>query len=280
MRDAGIRPQDIDDVVLVGGATRMAVFRSMVSKLFGRLPRTDADPDRTIVIGAAIQAALLQRDASLDDVVLTDVCPFSLGIKAVSDTPNRGMVEHFSPIISRNSIVPVSRVERFSTVEDKQKKIMVQVFQGESRHVHNNLFLGEIEIPVPSGRAGAESVDVRFSYDVNGLLEVDVEVVSSGRKYSKVIENRPGQLSDKEKRESRKRLEALKVLPRDREVVRAVLARADRMYASLLGHNRELLGRHIDDFQAILDRQDMREIERACQDFSAMLDQLDEDIWE
>lgn len=280
MRDAGIRPQDIDDVVLVGGATRMSVFRSMVSRLFGRLPRTDADPDLTVVCGAAIQAALLQRDASLDDVVLTDVSPFSLGIKAVAETDRRGMVEHFAPIISRNSVVPVSRVERFATVEDKQKKILVQVFQGESRHVNNNLFLGEIAIPVPSGRAGEEAIDVRFSYDVNGLLEVDVEVVSTGRKFNKVIENRPGQLSDKEKRDSRKRLAALKVLPRDQEAVRAVLARADRMYSSLLGFNREQLGRHIDEFQATLERQDVLEIERACKNFSNLLDQLDEDIWE
>lgn len=284
MRDASIRPQDIDDVVLVGGASRMSVFRSIVATLFGRLPRTDADPDLTVVCGAAIQAALVQRDASLDDVVLTDVAPFSLGIRAVSETGLTGAgsnrVEHFSPIISRNSVVPVSRVQRFATVMHMQPSVLVEIFQGESRQVDNNLFLGEIKVPVPLGLAGREAIDVRFSYDVNGLLEVDVEVVSTRRKFSKVIENRPGQLSDQEKRASQKRLAVLKVLPRDQEVVRAVLARADRMYASLLGFDRETLGQHIDAFQATLVGQDMLEIQRACRNFSSLLDKLDKDIWE
>lgn len=280
MRDAGIRPQDLDDVVLVGGATRMFVFRGMVSKLFGRLPRTDIDPDMTIVEGAAIQAGLLARDESLEDVVLTDVCPFSLGIASMTESPSKGLIQVFFPIIDRNSIVPVSRFERFVTVDKNQKSIAVQIFQGESRRVQNNLFLGDLDIPVPRNKAGAEAIDVRFSYDANGLLEVDVTVVSTGKAYKKVLENRPGQLSESEKKKSLKRLAGLKVLPRDLENVRAVSARADRLYESLLGPERDMLGRHMDEFQAVLDRQDPMEIERSCKQFNEFLDELDKDIWQ
>ena len=120
---------------------------------------------------------------------------------------------------------------------------------------------------------------MRFSYDVNGLLEVDVEVVSTARKYSKVIENRPGELGADEKAKSLTRLNQLKVLPRDLEAVRSVNARAERLYASLLGVERDELGRHMDAFEAVLDRQDPREIERACRDLAEIMDRLDQDFW-
>lgn len=278
MRDAGVSPAEIDDVVLVGGSTRLSVFRSMISKLFGRLPRTDVDPDLTVVHGAAIQAGLVAKDESLDDVVLTDVCPFSLGIATVGDDM-RPSERVFSPILERNSVVPVSRVQQYFTVSDSQDRIIVSVYQGESRWISNNLFLGSLEVPVPANDAGKESISVRFSYDVNGLLEVDVQVDSTGQTHATVIENRPGSLSAKEKTLSADRLRKLKVLPHDRAEVRALTARADRIFASLLGAEREQLGLLMGEFEQVLSRQDPQEIVRRCEEYSRVLDQLDRDIW-
>ncbi len=280
LRDAGLDPKEIHDVVLVGGATRMSVFRSMVSKLFGRIPRTDTDPDLTVVMGAALQGALVARNESLEDVVLTDVCSFSMGIAIVSDTDPKNRSEVFAPIIDRNNVVPVSRVEPFYTVANDQTAIDVRIYQGESRRPQNNLYLGNVHVAVPKGPAGKESIQVRFSYDVNGLLEVEVTVDSTGQKYSKLIENRPGHLNDKEKAASLKRLDGLKVLPRDREEVRALTARAERLYSSLLGAERDQLGRAMDDFERVLDRQDPQEIKRAGEQFSEILDMFDRDIWQ
>lgn len=280
LRDANIAPTAIDDVVLVGGATRMHMFRSTVSTLFGRLPRTDADPDMTIVIGAAIQAALVAKNQSLDDVVLTDVCPFSLGVAALQYTPGGKQVESFVPIIERNNVVPLSKVESFTTTEDNQKQIDIRIYQGESRRLSNNLFLGKLSVPVPSARAGTEWVQVRFSYDVNGLLEVNVTVDSTNETFRKLIENRPGQLNDAEKRTSLARLQKLKILPREREEIRAITARAERLYATLLGDEREQLGRAIDWFESVLDRQDLQEIKRASGEFTDILDRFDQDIWQ
>ena len=157
---------------------------------------------------------------------------------------------------------------------------MCQVYQGESRHVYNNLYLGSLDIPVPKKKAGIESIDVRFSYDVNGLLEVDVVVPSTERRFSKVIENRPGELSQEEKARSLKRLEGLKILPRDLEQVRAVSARAERLYATLLGIERDQLGMQMDRFQIVLDGQNLQEIDRACKAFNEFMDELDQDIWQ
>jgi len=280
LRDANLDPSSVDDVVLVGGATRMSVFRSIVSKLFGRIPRTDADPDLTIVIGAAIQAALVAKDQSLEDVVLTDVCSFSMGIAVVNDMQPDHMTEVFMPIIERNNVVPISRVEPFTTVQDKQNEIEVRIFQGESRQPTNNLFLGKLRVAVPRKPAGEEQIQVRFSYDVNGLLEVDVTVDSTGRTYNKVIENRPGQLSDKEKSASLSRMNKLKVMPREQDEVRALTARAERLYSSLLGAERDELGYAMDQFERVLDRQDPQEIKRSSKEFTEVLERFDQDIWQ
>lgn len=258
----------------------MSVFRSMVSKLFGRFPRTDTDPDLTVVMGAALQGALIARNETLEDVVLTDVCSFSMGIASVDSSDPKYRAEIFSPIIERNNVVPVSRVETFYTVDDDQTQIAVRIFQGESRRPKNNLFLGELSVPIPRGPAGRESISVRFSYDVNGLLEVEVVVDSTGVKQHKVIENRPGYLSDKEKAASFKRLAGLKVLPREREEIRALTARAERLYASLLGAERDELGRAMDRFEQVLDGQDPQAIKRASVEFVSLMDGLDRDIWQ
>lgn len=110
LRDASLKPQDMDAVVLIGGATRMPVIRNVVSKMFGRLPFTSINPDETVAMGAAIQAALKERNASLNEVILTDVCPYSLGVQIVRDAGNGKFEEgYFLPIIERNTPIPVSR---------------------------------------------------------------------------------------------------------------------------------------------------------------------------
>lgn len=279
LQDAALRADQLDDVVLVGGATRMPVFRNLVATLFGRLPRTDADPDLTIVHGVAIQAGLVGKDESLDEIVLTDVCPFSLGIETVDEgnpTSNRLV---FSPILERNTIVPVSKVQTYHTIANGQDKIKVVVYQGESRWVENNLLLETIEIRVPQRPATQESIDVRFSYDVNGLLDIDIRINSTGKMINRLVDNQGSRLSESEKVKSREKLNALKILPRDREEIRVLLARADRIYSSLLDVERESVATAVSQFEQILARQNNNEIARACTEFDEFLDQFDTDIW-
>ncbi len=112
LRDARIRVADLDEILLVGGTTRMPLIRKLAASLFGRFPSIALNPDEIVAQGAAVQAALKQRDAALEEIVLTDVCPYTLGIETITQVGNRYESGHYLPIIERNSVVPVSRVKR------------------------------------------------------------------------------------------------------------------------------------------------------------------------
>ncbi|HBZ03477.1 MAG TPA: molecular chaperone HscC, partial [Lachnospiraceae bacterium] len=152
LADAKLKLSDIDKVVLVGGGTKLTGVRTFVSKLFHTFPDTSINPDEAVALGAAIQGAMKERQQSIREVVLTDVCPFTLGTE-VSVELGEGIREsgHYCPIIERNTIIPASRTERFYTIHDDQSKITINVLQGESRMAKNNLELGSMEIEVPKG---------------------------------------------------------------------------------------------------------------------------------
>nr|WP_010133691.1 molecular chaperone HscC [Microbulbifer agarilyticus] len=278
VRDAGLSLTEIDEVVLVGGATRLSVVRSAVGRIFKKLPACTIDPDFAIVKGGAVQAGLVQKSAALDDLVLTDVCPFTLGVDAV-DEVNGQFVEVFSPIIERNTTVPVSRVSRYYTVQDNQTEIVTRVFQGEHRKPSKNVYLGSLRSSVPRNKAHQEAIDVRFSYDMNGILDVDVTVVSTGRTYNKVIKNSPASLSDDEFNKSLERLQKLKFHPRESERNRALMARGERLFETALGEERSAIAALISGFEAVLNRQNAMEISKAQEEFEQALEQFDLEEW-
>lgn len=150
IRDANISINEMDDIFLVGGATRMPIIRQFVARLFGRFPSCHINPDEVVVMGAAIQVALKVRNEDFDDIVLTDVCPFSMGIETSTEKQN-GTYQSglYKIILERNMTIPVSRTERFFTLGDYQNKIAVNIYQGEQRLVSNNIQLGDIMVNVP-----------------------------------------------------------------------------------------------------------------------------------
>lgn len=277
LRDARMRIADLDEIVLVGGATRMPIIQSLVAKMFGRLPNRHIDPDSVIAIGAAVQAGLKARDCALDEVVMTDVCPYSLGIETVREfAPNQFVPGIYTPIIERNTVIPTSRVERFCTVQDRQAKLAVKVYQGESHNVQDNIFLGEVEVKVPRKAAGEETVDVRFTYDINGLLEVEATVVSEQTTKTLIIQETPGRLSEKEIAKRLEELKHLKTHPRDQAANKAVIARAERLYEQTLGDTRESVGNCLNHFMHILQRQNPKEIESVRIEVIDFLDQIED----
>ncbi|MDR8386091.1 molecular chaperone HscC [Pseudomonas sp. JL2] len=263
LRDARIKVADLDEILLVGGTTRMPLVRKLVATLFGRIPAMQLNPDEVVAQGAAIQAALQARHASLEEVVLTDVCPYTLGIETVVQLGTDYQSGHYLPIIERNTVVPVSRSRDVSTVSDNQKVVRLGIFQGESRLVANNIFLGELEIPVPPRKAGEVTLDVRFTYDNNGLLEAQVHLPINGETRRLVIENNPGVLAPEEIAQRLAALEALKVHPRDQQINTLLLARLDRLYQESLGDRRQYIAGLANHFQQVLDTQDEHRIRKA-----------------
>ncbi|WP_444938655.1 Hsp70 family protein [Microbulbifer sp. JMSA002] len=278
MRDADLPPAKIDEVVLVGGSTRLALFRSMVGRMFGRLPSCHLDPDTVVAMGAAIQAGLKEKNSALDDIVLTDVCPYTLGTGIVNeDSPQLG--NYFLPIIERNTVVPVSIVRSVCTARDDQDEVCIDIYQGENRLVKKNVYLGELTVPVPKKPRGEEVVEVRYSYDMNGLLEVDVTVVSTGKTFNKLVEFTPGALNEQDKAQALEKLAKLKFHPREDEENRALLARGERLYEASLGEQRDYIAKLLASFDRVLDKQNLVEIGKARAELTEIFDKLDGEDW-
>ena len=256
LSDSSTSEEDLDDVILVGGATRMHSFRAAVARLFRRMPSVHLDPDLVVAHGAAIQAALSARDSALEDVVLTDVCPHSLGTEVFNESDRTGQRGYFLPIIERNTTVPASVVKTVTTIHDDQDKILVKIYQGESRYAGNNLYLGELEVEVPKAPAGHQPVDIRYSYDSNGILEIDVNVISTGAQANMVIENGSQNLTDEDRKRSLEVLGQLKFHPRDDQPNRLILAKGARLYESSLGDLRTYVGEIMAEFEVALESQD------------------------
>lgn len=283
VRDAKLRIKTLNEVVLVGGATRMPVFRQLMTRLLGRFPSVQMNPDETIAIGAAIQAGLVAEDAALDEVILTDVAPYSMGVDTTLEI-RENQYQHgiFAPIIERNTVIPTSKVHTFSPMNDQQNKVQFNIYQGEARLTRDNIKLGELTVSLPAsyrGKATQLPIEVRFSYDINGLLEVDIDMADSDKHYNLVIQNGAKQLSDDEIQRSKDRLSSLKVHPRDQAQNRSLLARAERLYAQRLGFEREQLARLIGWYENILDGQNPQQIRQANTDLGQSLEQFEREDW-
>ncbi len=280
LKDANIKLADIEEVILVGGATKLSIVRRFVSRLFGRLPNVGINPDEVVAVGAATQAAMKERNEAVKEMILTDVCPFTLGTEVVvSRTAGYKEGGHYLPIIERNSVIPVSKTERLYTASDNQSVIKVQILQGESRYARNNVYLGDIEVPVPIGPAGKEAVDVTYTYDVNSILEVMVKVVSTKVSKRIVIKNEETDMTDEEIDARLESLASLKIHPREQEKNKLLLLRGDRMYEEATGDTRNLIERNMSIFEEVLDKQDKDEIERVRQELKDFLDSIEEDIF-
>ena len=277
LSDANVRLKDINRVVLVGGATKLSFIRKFVGKLFHNLPDTSINPDEAVALGTAVQGAMKERKEGIKEVILTDVCPFTLGTEVVLEKENGRFEDgHFCPIIERNTTIPASRTERLYTVNDNQTQIRCKVLQGESRFASNNVLLGEIQICVPKAEAGKESVDVTYTYDVNSILEVEIKVVSTGEEIKQIIKTNATDMSDEEIKERMEALSYLKIHPREKEENKLLLLKGERLYEESIGKERMIIEYQLREFEKALDTRDDRIIEGARREFKEFLEECTE----
>jgi molecular chaperone DnaK len=191
LKDAGFSTSEIDEVILVGGQTRMPMVQAKVEALFGKEPRRDVNPDEAVAIGAAIQGAVLAGD--VDDVLLLDVTPLSLGIETLGGVMTK--------LIEKNTTIPTRATETFSTAEDDQTAVTVHVLQGERERAADNKSLGRFNLEgIPAGPRGTPQVEVTFDIDANGILNVSAKDKASGKEQSIVIKASSGLSEDEVQR--------------------------------------------------------------------------------
>ncbi len=287
LQDGNTDAREIEKVVLVGGAVKLGIIEEFTEKYFhkmrgekiyfssenfienNKLVSIVADPDTVVAYGVGVAVGMKERNKMFKERILTDVCPFTLGTELVGN--------QFAPIIPRNTTVPTSKSEYFYTIDDYQDKVNVGIYQGESLNIDDNLFLGNFLIDVPRNIAGKEAINVRFTYDINGILEVEATVVSTGLKKSKLIVN--GDLSEEEKNEKIKMLEEIKIQSENKNKDKLLLERANRIYAEIVNTEiRNHISDYLENYKMVVATGDRIRIQKAKESFSQFLDKIDPEI--
>lgn len=269
------RARAIDDVILVGGSAQLPVFGDFLEELFGRRPQVAAKPDEIVALGVGLCAGIKERAEDLQDLVMTDVCPFSLGVATYSYRGDK--TPHMAVLIPRSSMLPASHRGTFYTMYDNQRALRFEIYQGEGYFASENLKLGEVEVQVPPGPSGEQSATVTFTYDINGILHVSAQ--SSGGDYrDKLILNPNLHLSESEREKAMARINEIQLAAQGSQKEQLLLERALRLYEQAMGRRRELAASLITTWKTTMDRGSPIDRERAYGWIREQLDALEAEL--
>lgn len=250
-RDRGSR---INDVILVGGSARLTVFGDFLEEMFGRRPHVAAEPDEIVALGVGLCAGIKERAEDLQDLVMTDVCPFSLGVATFSYVGDK--TPHMAVLIPRSSMLPVSHQECFYTLHNDQSRLRFEIYQGEGYFASENLKLGELEVQVPPGLAGEQSALVTFTYDIDGILHVSAK--SSGGDYrDKLILNPNLHLSEEGRAKAMERIRQIQLAAQGSQKEQFLLERGLRLFEQTIGQRREMVAELISYWKRLMDQGDL-----------------------
>lgn len=264
----------IDDVILVGGAAQLPVFGDFLEELFGRRPRTAARTDEIVALGVGLCAGVKARDEALKDLVMTDVCPFSLGVATYNSAQDQN--PHMAFLIQRSSMLPASHQGTFYTLHNNQLALRFEIYQGEGYFASENLKLGELEVQVPPGPAGEQYACVTFTYDIDGILHVSARS-SGGDCRDRLILNPKLHLTPEEEAQALARVRQLQLASQDR--LRTLMERALSLYRQVSGPRRHAVTEQIDFLRSLEDSGPAAR-SRACSQIQAALDQMEKELRE
>ncbi len=271
MKDRG-RGGRLNDVILVGGSAQLTVFGDFLEELFGRRPHVAASPDEIVALGVGLCAGIKERAEDLQDLVMTDVCPFSLGVSTYSRRDDK--TPHMAVLIPRSSMLPASHQERFYTLNDNQTGLRFEIYQGEGYFASENLKLGEVEVQVPPGPAGEQSAVVTFTYDIDGILHVSAQ--SSGGDFrERLILNPNLHLTEEGKERAMERIRQIQLAAQGDQRDQLLLERALRLYTQTIGQGREMVASLIGYWKNLMDCGDRIQRRRDYDRVKERLDMLE-----
>ena len=254
LTDASAEWEEIDKIILVGGSSKMPTVAKYIKSMCRVEVAADPNPDESIAIGVGMAAAIKMRTGEVKDVILSDICPFSLGVDTLGD--------RFSPIIERNETLPTSRTRYYTTVKDYQRSVSFDIYQGESMVASENLKLGSITMSnIPPAPKGVPVVEVTFLYDINGIL--DIKCGDGNQTVHKLIVNKSMGLTEEELEKRLKELEQTTIHAKDQEQNRFLIEEAQRLYQECNPQYRERIRQQVEIFETMLERGSAREIREA-----------------
>ncbi|MDE7204386.1 MAG: Hsp70 family protein [Lachnospiraceae bacterium] len=267
IKDRG-RAGRINEVVLVGGSAQLTVFLDYLEELFGRRPAVCGNTDEMVALGVGLCAGIKERAAELQDLVMTDVCPFSLGVATYNDAKDKN--PHMAFLIQRSSMLPASHQDNFYTLSNDQQKLRFEIYQGEGYYASDNLKLGELEVRVPPGMAGQQYATVTFTYDIDGILHVSAR--SSGGDYrERMILNSRFQPGDMALQQAHERISQIQLAARGNQEDQLLLETAMRIYTQMTGNEREHVAGLIQYFDHIREKGDLIQMEKARREMRKQL---------
>lgn len=273
LRDSDRTIEDMDEIVLVGGSSKMPVTALYLQTLLKRRPCMVASPDEVVAMGVGIYAGVKERRQDIKDLVLTDICPFTLGVNVVNYADDKNPI--MSTVIERNSVLPCSRTGHYTNSYDNQCQIVIGIYQGEAYYCNENLKLGEIVMNILPVKKGEAHLEICFSYDINGILEVEVVDYTTGQIWRKVLTSEKLRLSEEELKRRLEELRAYKLMPCGGIRTKVVMARGERLFTQLLGAKRQQVAMMMHQIQQALANQNNQLISKYLKEAEELFDQLE-----
>lgn len=275
LMDAEIDFMDIDEVILVGGSTKMPIVKQQVTRLFGRVPLSYLNPDEVVAQGAAVYAALKDKNIELSDTVMTDVCPYTLGTETMVKGPDGVFQKKFDPIVERNMTVPISKVQQYVAIDEEQKELRIKVYQGEDPDPDNNVYLGEIVHEIQSGSEVDSMTTVRFTYDRNGILEVITTNLKNKEEKRSIMLN-SNSLSQDQVENCLEKISDLKTHPYKEKENLFLMSKAEKLYDLAIGKDKERIKETISFYRDALLSQNNLRIAKSKDTVKAMFVEFEE----